>query len=720
MGDRNRGRERENDRAYRRDGPARSPVARRDRGRSPNRSRSRSPPSNYHHYRRRDHSPKRQRSRSPHDNYNRKRQRSPSPPRRRPSPPAATSSRPTSTSAKNSFSTNRQSSNRYDQQSSTKQPEAGKKEEDNSRLEAGEQEEEEEEIIIDEDALLDLEELEAKQRAEEEELARQAEERRRRLEEIKNKHSQQQLPPNNSSITTTSTTTTTTTTAAVINVSDASSSSTAATMTNEKQSLGEEEEEDDGEGEIVVTMPSRAMSKVRDDGRLMLDDPMVAAVEEGDEPITTIIDQQPLEERVNDEGAQLAREKIALQAEESAKLNNFTFDIFSDSPVGGLGMTAAGAADGGKRLPALGETLLDGEGEHLQSNWDDGDGYYKATIGERVGDRFHVQGILGKGVFSTVLKCRDIHDKPSQGQKIVAVKMIRNNDTMRKAAEKEKSILLDLALHDPGNKRFCVRLLTYLDYRQHVALVLEYQQMNLREALKKFGKDVGINIGAVRIYGRQLMVALRYLMELKIVHADIKLDNILCSEDLKTIKLCDFGSAFRETDSDNDPTPYLVSRFYRAPEIILGMNYDRAIDLWSICVCLYELFTGHVMFPGRTNNEMLRLMMEMKGRLNNRLIRAHIRAYEMMSLEAHFDADCRFRQYETDPVSGKTVLRLVNITQPTRDLASIMRSSKAGADDIQLVQNLTDLLERGLNLDPSKRLTVVDALKHPFLVNKKD
>ena len=94
--------------------------------------------------------------------------------------------------------------------------------------------------------------------------------------------------------------------------------------------------------------------------------------------------------------------------------------------------------------------------------------------------------------------------------------------------------------------------------------------MNLRETLKKFGKDVGINISAIRIYGRQLFVALKFLTELKIVHADIKLDNILISQDLKTVKLCDFGSAFFETDTDNDPTPYLVSRFYRAPEIILG------------------------------------------------------------------------------------------------------------------------------------------------------
>ncbi|RYG68593.1 hypothetical protein EON64_04825 [archaeon] len=136
-------------------------------------------------------------------------------------------------------------------------------------------------------------------------------------------------------------------------------------------------------------------------------------------------------------------------------------------------------------------------------------------------------------------------------------------------------------------------------------------------------------------------------------------------------------------------------------------------------VCLYELFTGHVMFPGRTNNEMLRLMMEVKGRFPNKLLRNHLRSYESMSLEPHFDSDCRFKQYETDSVSGKPVLRLVNITQPTRDLATILRSSKAGADDMKLVHGLTDLLEKGLQLDPTKRITVVEALKHPFFVGNK-
>jgi len=260
--------------------------------------------------------------------------------------------------------------------------------------------------------------------------------------------------------------------------------------------------------------------------------------------------------------------------------------------------------------------------------------------------------VVGKGVFATVLRCVDL--RAGDGKQHVAIKMIRNNDTMRKAAEKEKAILAEIAEKDPENRKHCVRMLTHLEYRSHVALVFEFQQMNLREALKKFGKDVGINIGAVRIYGRQLFYALRHLADLRVVHADIKLDNILCSGDLKQVKLCDFGSAFRETDTDNDPTPYLVSRFYRAPEIILGLPYDRAIDMWSVCLCLYELFTGHVMFPGRSNNEMLRLIMAIKGRFGTKQLKAHFRSYEVLSIEPHFEADYRFRHYEADPVTGKT------------------------------------------------------------------
>lgn len=153
----------------------------------------------------------------------------------------------------------------------------------------------------------------------------------------------------------------------------------------------------------------------------------------------------------------------------------------------------------------------------------------------------------------------------------------------------------------------------------------------------KFGKGVGISIAAVRSYAKQMLLALSLLAKLRIIHADIKPHNILANERYNVIKLADFGSAFKEDDpgealpawpfawlcalphapgvvdlaaslaschllpcacADNVPTPLLVSRFYRAPEIILGYTHTPALDMWSIACCLYELYTGDPLFPG--------------------------------------------------------------------------------------------------------------------------
>ena len=89
--------------------------------------------------------------------------------------------------------------------------------------------------------------------------------------------------------------------------------------------------------------------------------------------------------------------------------------------------------------------------------------------------------------------------------------------------------------------------------------------MNLREVLKKYGKDIGLHVKAVRSYTQQLMLALRLMKKASILHADIKPDNILVNETKMHLKLCDFGSASHV--SEMEITPYLVSRFYRAPEI---------------------------------------------------------------------------------------------------------------------------------------------------------
>merc|ERR1719157_39187 len=100
---------------------------------------------------------------------------------------------------------------------------------------------------------------------------------------------------------------------------------------------------------------------------------------------------------------------------------------------------------------------------------------------------------------------------------------------MKKAAEKEIEVLERLAAADKGNKRNVIRLLRHFLYRDHLCLVFECMWDNLRVALKKYTKDKGMSLKAVRAYTRQLLVALRHVHRCDIIHADIKPDNILIS-----------------------------------------------------------------------------------------------------------------------------------------------------------------------------------------------
>jgi serine/threonine-protein kinase PRP4 len=111
-----------------------------------------------------------------------------------------------------------------------------------------------------------------------------------------------------------------------------------------------------------------------------------------------------------------------------------------------------------------------------------------------------------------------------------------------------------------------------------------------------------------------------------VIHGDLKPDNIMVSPDTLQIRICDFGNAF--SIDENGITEYLASRFYRAPEILLGCPYGYEIDTWAIAVTLFELFTGEVMFPGNSNTEMLKLIMELKGKVNSRMMKKGTATYK--------------------------------------------------------------------------------------------
>ena len=198
-----------------------------------------------------------------------------------------------------------------------------------------------------------------------------------------------------------------------------------------------------------------------------------------------------------------------------------------------------------------------------------------------------------------------------------------------------------------------------------------------------------------------------------ILHADLKPDNVLVNEARSMLKICDLGSA--SDASENEITQYLVSRFYRAPEIILGLPYDFAIDMWSIGCTLFELYTGKILFTGRTNNQMLRAIMECRGKFSHKLLRKS----EFGGL--HFDDLLNFRSVEKDRLTGKDIVRVLNFTKPSRDLKTRLMANVKGLGDagVKELNLFVDLLDKCLNLNPEKRCTPNEALKHPFITRAK-
>eukprot|EP00933_Yihiella_yeosuensis_P020861 TRINITY_DN16646_c0_g1_i2.p1 TRINITY_DN16646_c0_g1~~TRINITY_DN16646_c0_g1_i2.p1 ORF type:complete len:615 (-),score=166.98 TRINITY_DN16646_c0_g1_i2:135-1979(-) len=346
-------------------------------------------------------------------------------------------------------------------------------------------------------------------------------------------------------------------------------------------------------------------------------------------------------------------------------------------------------------------------------DWDDAEGYYRAKVGEVINGRYLVtEDTCGKGVFSNVVKAKDKSDGS-----MVAIKVMRCNDMMKKAAEKEIELLERLNKNDRQNKRHCIRLFRHFMYRGHLCLVFECMWDNLRVALKKYTKDKGMSLQAVRAYTRQLLVALRHLHRCQIIHADIKPDNILISAGHNVVKICDLGSGMEMTEVE--PTPYLVSRFYRAPEIILGAKYGQPLDVFAIGATLFELFTGKILFPGKSNNDMMRHFMEVKGKLPNKLIKSG------MCWKQHFDENMDFRYVDVNRATRKKITRTISDLSAKKSVMDMVmarvgpeKQKSTNPDDMLYVKKakqFADLIDKMITMDPEKRITANDGLSHIFV-----
>ena len=239
------------------------------------------------------------------------------------------------------------------------------------------------------------------------------------------------------------------------------------------------------------------------------------------------------------------------------------------------------------------------------NGFDDERGDYIWSTHDHIAFRYEILGVLGKGSFGVVTKCYDWKTK-----QIVALKIIRNKKRFHQQALVEVKLLEHLKRKDVDGTASVIHITSHFYFRNHMCITFELLSINLYELIKA-NKFQGLSLVQVRRLAVQLLLTLRFLRKLRVIHCDLKPENILLKAPNKSsIKVIDFGSSCFE---DERVYTYLQSRFYRAPEVILGLPYDTAIDMWSFGCILAELYTGYPIFPGENEVEQMACIQEVIG-----------------------------------------------------------------------------------------------------------
>ncbi|KAJ3588478.1 hypothetical protein NHX12_012070 [Muraenolepis orangiensis] len=335
---------------------------------------------------------------------------------------------------------------------------------------------------------------------------------------------------------------------------------------------------------------------------------------------------------------------------------------------------------------------------------DDGEGHLIYHIGDMLRARYEIMSTLGEGAFGKVVECIDHGNAGAR----LALKIIKNIDRYREAAMSEVEVLEQMNSLDYDRRYPCVRMLDWFDYHGHVCIAFELLGLSTYDFLKE-NNFQPFPIQNIKHMAYHIIRAVKFLHKNKLTHTDLKPENILFIDsqydieyspilrrDQRTlknpeVKVVDFGNA---TYDHEHHTSVVSTRHYRAPEVILDLGWDNSCDVWSIGCILVEYYLGTTLFQTHDSKEHLAMMERILGPIPTNLLqktrkRRYVHRYKL--------------DWDSNGSSGRFVKK------SCRPLKEYMMCQSEDH------QKLFDLVEKMMEYDPAKRLSLEQALRHPFL-----
>ncbi|KAL7153591.1 hypothetical protein ABFS83_04G179700 [Erythranthe nasuta] len=315
---------------------------------------------------------------------------------------------------------------------------------------------------------------------------------------------------------------------------------------------------------------------------------------------------------------------------------------------------------------------------------------FHVVLNSVLAGRYHVTEYLGSAAFSKAIQAHDLHTGMD-----VCVKIIKNNKDFFDQSLDEIKLLKYVNKHDPGDKYHLLRLYDYFYYREHLLIVCELLKANLYEFHKfnrESGGEVYFTMPRLQSITIQCLEALQFLHGLGLIHCDLKPENILVKSYSRCeVKVIDLGSSCFGTDN---LCSYVQSRSYRAPEVILGLPYDKKIDIWSLGCILAELCTGNVLFQNDSPATLLARVIGIVGLIEQDMLAKGRDTYK------YFTKNHMLYERNQD----------TNILEYLIPKKSSLRHRLPMGD-----QGFVDFVSHLLEVNPNKRPSASEALKHPWL-----